>query len=190
MFLQLCSDLGIVDRWTRGIPPPFLSLYTDASLSCWGALHLDLTASGIWSAVEAQEHISVLETQAVELALSLFLPQLVSQSVFLMTRQCVHCGLPLALGRHSAPPVMLDGLGHYRLGGTQLHLSGGQVHSGKRNSLTDQLSRPDQILPTEWSLLPRVFDGICRVFGRPLLDLFAPGPTTSYLHLWPRCRIR
>ena len=43
---------------------------------------------------------------------------------------------------------------------------------GKRNSLADQLSCLDQILPTEWYLLPRVFDGICRELGRPHLDLF------------------
>ena len=44
---------------------------------------------------------------------------------------------------------------------------------GKKNILADQLSRPDQVLPTEWSLLPRVFEAICEVFGRPHLDLFA-----------------
>ena len=44
---------------------------------------------------------------------------------------------------------------------------------GKKNILADQLGRPDQILPTEWSLLPRVFDGNCRVFGRPHLGMFA-----------------
>ena len=44
---------------------------------------------------------------------------------------------------------------------------------GKKNILADQLSRPGQILPTEWSLLPRVFDGICWVLGHPHLDLFA-----------------
>ena len=44
---------------------------------------------------------------------------------------------------------------------------------GKKNIVADQVSRPDQVLPTEWSLLPRVFEEICRVFGRPHLDLFA-----------------
>ena len=44
---------------------------------------------------------------------------------------------------------------------------------GRKNVLADQFSLPDQILPTEWSLLPWVFEGICNVFGRPHLDLFA-----------------
>ena len=31
---------------------------------------------------------------------------------------------------------------------------------GEKNILADQLSRPDQVLPMEWSLLPRMFDVI------------------------------
>ena len=50
---------------------------------------------------------------------------------------------------------------------------------GKKNILADQLSRPDQILPTEWSLLPRVLDGICQVIRRPHLDLFATRANTN-----------
>ena len=43
----------------------------------------------------------------------------------------------------------------------------------KKNVLADQFSHPDQVLPSEWSLLMRVFKGICKVFGCPHLDLFA-----------------
>ena len=43
----------------------------------------------------------------------------------------------------------------------------------KKNVLEDQLSRPDQILPTEWSLLPRVFSVICEVQDQSLVDFFA-----------------
>ena len=42
---------------------------------------------------------------------------------------------------------------------------------GKKNVLADQLSCPDQVLPTEWSLLPRVFDAICEVFDCPPIYL-------------------
>ena len=44
---------------------------------------------------------------------------------------------------------------------------------GKKNIMVDQLSHPDQGLPTEHSSLPRVFDNIIWAFGHPLLDLFA-----------------
>ena len=48
-----------------------------------------------------------------------------------------------------------------------------QVYSGEEECSADQLSRPVQVLPTEWSLLPRIFKVICRVIGRPQLYLFA-----------------
>ena len=37
----------------------------------------------------------------------------------------------------------------------------------------DQVSRLDQVLPTEWFIHSRVFEGICGVFSCPHLDLFA-----------------
>ena len=43
---------------------------------------------------------------------------------------------------------------------------------GKRNVLADQLSHPDPVLPTEWSLFPLVFDVICKAFGFHHMDLF------------------
>ena len=42
---------------------------------------------------------------------------------------------------------------------------------GKKNIPVAQLSYPDQVLSTEWFLLPRVFDTICEVFSRPHIDL-------------------
>ena len=44
---------------------------------------------------------------------------------------------------------------------------------GKKHVLADQLSRPNQVLPTEWSLLPRVFNAVCKVFDCPIMDLLA-----------------
>ena len=38
--------------------------------------------------------------------------------------------------------------------------------------LANQLNHPDQILPTEWSVLPRVLDTTCEVLGLPHADLF------------------
>ena len=43
----------------------------------------------------------------------------------------------------------------------------------KKNILAEQLSRTDQVLPTEWSLLLWMFGTICREFGQPLIDIFA-----------------
>ena len=130
-------------------------------------------ASDVWSKDESPEHINVLEMRAVELPLASFLPQLAGQSVVLMsnntsvvaylwhqggTMSCRLCLMVSVIALWSEQQsVRLEAL----------------CIPGKKNILAYQLSRLDQILPTEWSMLPRVFHGICRVFGRPYLDLFA-----------------
>ena len=49
----------------------------------------------------------------------------------------------------------------------------------KNSILVDQLSRPDQVLPTEWFLLTRVFEMIYKVFSRPHINLFAMRANTK-----------
>ena len=44
---------------------------------------------------------------------------------------------------------------------------------GAVNVLDDSLSREGQIVHTEWSLQPGVVDELFRLWGKPMLDLFA-----------------
>ena len=67
------------------VPPSSLSLYTNESLSGWGAHLLDLMTSGVWTEEESQEHINMLEMRAVEFTLAAFLTQLAWQSVVLVS---------------------------------------------------------------------------------------------------------
>ena len=50
---------------------------------------------------------------------------------------------------------------------------------GRKNVLANQLSHPDHVLPTEWSLLPLVFKGICNIFSSPHISLFATWANTK-----------
>ena len=52
-----------------GTPAPGLHLYSDASLSWWGAHLLDQFMSGVWSVQESSLHINLLEMKALFLAL-------------------------------------------------------------------------------------------------------------------------
>ena len=45
---------------------------------------------------------------------------------------------------------------------------------GKKKIMADQLSSQNQVIPTELSYLPQVFDNICKVFGYSYIDLSAP----------------
>ena len=151
---------------------PSMLLYTDASQATgWGAHLLDLTASGVWSEKESQECINVLKWRVVDLAL---LPQLAGQCVVLMSDIMP---VQVASLRHQGSTVsrrvclMTFTITQW----TERHsvLLEPRYVPGKKNVLADQLSQPDQILPTEWSLLPQVFEELCRVFGKPHLNLFA-----------------
>ena len=51
---------------------------------------------------------------------------------------------------------------------------------GCLNVIADHLSRPNQPIPTEWSLLPEIVSRIFRVWGTPEVDMFA---TLSNSHL-------
>ena len=49
----------------------------------------------------------------------------------------------------------------------------GRFVPGRRNILADQLSRQGQVIPTEWTLHPRVCQALFEIWGTPVVDLFA-----------------
>ena len=50
----------------------------------------------------------------------------------------------------------------------------------RKNIQADQQSHPGQVISTERSLPPKVFDDVCKVFNQPHLDLFATRANSSY----------
>ena len=53
------------------------------------------------------------------------------------------------------------------------------VYPGEEESSSGQLIHADQVLSTEWSSLPRVFDEIYEVFSHSHVDLFATRANTK-----------
>ena len=149
---------------------------------CWAGAHLlNLTASGVWSEEDSQDHINVLEMRTVELALAAFLPQLAGQCVVLMSNNVS----VVAYLRHQGGTVSrrLCLMASIVTQWTERHLVQLEARyiPGKKNVLANQLSWPNQVLLTEWSLLPGVFKGICHVFGCRHLDLSATRANTKLL---------
>ena len=145
---------------------------------------------GVWSQEEGLLQISVLEMMAVSWAVASFLPQLSDQSVILMSDNATvvayfwHQGgtVPRVLCRMATEVVFW----------TERHSVSltAKYTLGKKNVLADQLNCSDHVLPTEWSLVPRVFERICGVFCLPILTSLPPAPMPSFLCMCLQFRTR
>jgi ribonuclease HI len=66
-------------------PESILTLYTDASLTGWGAFLEGRTVSGVWEDCHLEEHINLLEMRAVILSLRHFQEVIQRQSLLIAT---------------------------------------------------------------------------------------------------------
>ena len=137
-------------------PSPQLHLFTDSSLEGWGA-HMDShMASGLWSPSFKQQHINVLEMEAVLLALKAFAVHVRGHSVLLATdNTTVAAYVNKQGGTHSQ--TLCNLAVEIALWCTQnkVHIKARYL-PGRLNALADCLSRKGNIVQTEWSLSPRV----------------------------------
>ena len=153
-----------------------VSLYTDASKLAWGAYldtNLENTVSIRWIPEEKTLHINLLELLAVQRALLHFQAQLKTKQVMVCTdnssvvAQINKQGGTLSW---SLVEVTLDIMTWAM--SNQVTLRARHI-PGHLNIWADQLSRPDHIMSTEWSIHPRVITEIKRIWDPPLIDLFA-----------------
>jgi hypothetical protein len=152
---------------------PSLTLYTDSSLQGWGAFLEGKSVSGVWSLVQQQEQINLLEMTAVLLALQHFKTILVSKAVVLATdnttvvaylqnQEGTRCHALFFLCKEI---ILLCLLSHIHL--VVRHIP------GTFNVLADCLYRFHNPVNTEWELRQVVFDSVVLRWDRPHVDLFA-----------------
>ena len=126
--------------------------------------------SRVWSQ-ENLLHINFLERHEVVLALAVFLPQLAGQAVVLLSDNATVVAYLRNQGALSRK-WWATWLVKWFSGLSFNWWLSVQYIPSKKNVLADQLSRLNLVLPTEWSLLPRMFVAVCKVFGHPHLNLF------------------
>ena len=120
-----------------------LQLFTEASKQGWGA-HLNYhTARGTWSLPESKLHINYLELKAV-LGLRKFQDLSENNIVLIGTDNTIVVAYISKEGCISK----------------QVTLKARHISSGL-NVVADKLSRLSQMIQTEWSLFPEVFQAIC-----------------------------
>ena len=164
---------NLLQGQSLGTTVPELTLFADASMTGWGASMLDLDHSGIWAEEEAREHISLLELRSIRLGLQAFQSRLQGKTVAVMSDNTTAVSyLQKAGGTRSAA------LNHEAQKTLQWAEDCSitiltQFVRGRDNILADGLSRTNQVLSTEWTLHHHVCKDLWRLWGYPLLDLFA-----------------
>ena len=175
---QLIRDLG----WWRGVPqeangrPIFRAvetayLHVDSSTYGWGAVLNDHDeARGFWYQPDRSLHITFKELKAVRLAVESFLPQLRHRNVLLHEdNQAVVAVLTHLTSRS---PAMMSELRKlwYLLDSNDITIRARYIRSAA-NIWADRLSR--ELDKADWSINPRVFRYLDRLWGPHTVDRFA-----------------
>ena len=156
---------------------PDLKLFSDASREGWGATVEGLHLAGKWSPSDQRSHINMLELKAIWLALQEVLPMVRNKNVAVFSDNMTALSyLQKQGGTKSWSLFRLVQRIFLWLEENQIRLIP-QFIQGVRNSVADALSRKGQILPTEWMLHPEVCRQIWKVWGQPMIDLFATSLT-------------
>ena len=159
-----------------------LQIFTDASREGWGAHLNELTSRGSWSLPESKLHINYLELKAVFLALKEFQDLCVNQIVLVATdNTTVVAYINKEGGMRSGPLCALLWRILTWCSQRQVTLKARHI-PGRLNVIAGKLSRLGQAIQTEWSLLPEVFQSLCKKWHQPQIDLFA----TRYNHKLPQ----
>ena len=173
--------------------PPQLDLYTDASMTGWGAVFGNSKTGGHWAQDEIK-HINHLELKAIFMGLQSLCGHCVDAHI------CLHSDNTTAvscINRCGSTKPNLNTMTERIFAWAQsrgISLSSEYVKS-VHNVEADKESRIKN-LDTEWMLAPHIFKRLCEVFYIPDMDLFAsrinaqlptyvswkPDPTATYIN--------
>ena len=181
---------NLLRRWqdprflTSGIP---LRTFQAEFTIFYGRLHTEMgrsdgdsQISGTWTHTDRKLHISCLELKAVFHALQHWAQMLQGHQVMIATdNSTVVSYINKQGGTHSPTLLRLTVELLLWLEAQNIIVRARHI-PGCLNVIADHLSRPNQPIPTEWSLHPEIVERIFRVWGTPEVDMFA---TLSNSHL-------
>ncbi|XP_064113369.1 uncharacterized protein LOC135220008 [Macrobrachium nipponense] len=156
---------------------PDLVLFSDASMTGWGATLGEEEVSGLWRGEQRSWHINLKELEAIRLALQLFEERIIERIVQINSDNTTALAyIKKQGGTHSRPlfEIARNILLWAKMRDITLLT---RFVSGVQNVRADLLSRQHQLLPTEWTLHSEVCRELWRLWGRPLVDLFATSKT-------------
>ena len=181
---------NLLRRWldprflTSGIPiRPFqvdFTIFMDDSNQGWGAHMGASKISGTWTLTDRKLHINCLEFKAVTFALQHWAPLLKGRQVMVATDNSTVVSYINKQGGTRSSTLLRLTVDLLLWLESQSIIVRARHIPGCLNVIADHLSRPNQPIPTEWSLHPEIVSRIFRVCGTPEVDMFA---TLSNSHL-------
>lgn len=155
------------------LPPPTVTLTSDASGYGWGATVVDTCQStgGMWSDTETDLHINVLELKAILLALQSFCRDIINSHIKLLVDNMTAV---IYVNKQGGTKALCNDITR------QIWLWAEQNNNflsaahlpGVDNTLADRESRHFHV-DTEWMLDRTVLLELFTIFNTPALDLFA-----------------
>ena len=172
--LQWWSDpVNLLHGQSLEVRNPDLLLFTDASLAGWGATILDDEACGVWSPLEQQEHITLLELRAIRLGLLAFEDVLRGRTVAVLSDNTTAVSYIKKAGGTRSAELNHEAQQTLQWAEANAVTLLTQFVRGENNVVADCLSRRNQVISTEWMLHQQVCDALWRLWGCPMVDLFA-----------------
>ena len=154
-------------------PKDQVLVFTDASTTGWGAHCEGEDIQGEWDENQVSKHINVLELRTILIAIKLFAQLLRNKVVLILCDNSAAVShLEKGGGVRSWPLYSLAWLIFAKTSKLGITLNVRHI-AGSLNVIADRLSRKGQIMQTEWSLHPQVFECICRQLFKPMVDAFA-----------------
>ena len=151
---------------------PDLDFWSDASDVGWGAHLGSLTASGLWNLDQSVLSINARELLAIRVGLLHFQSSLVGRNVSVFCDNSTAVSYLRKEGGTRSPFLNSLTQGILRWAESLSIRLLPQFIPGSLNVLADSLSRPHQLLHTEWSHHPEVFRSLSRLWPVQI-DLFA-----------------
>ncbi len=155
-------------------PPVDIVLYSDASLTGWGAALNNTSTGGQWSQLESLNHINFLELNAAYFALKSFSVELSNKHVKIMIDNTAAVGIVNNMGTCHNPQYnditlkIWDFCIQHSIWLTAAHLP------GSTNVVADMESRKCHSQHTEWMLNSTFLeDALKQLKFKPEVDLFA-----------------
>ena len=182
-------------------PHPDLSFWSDASDHGWGAFLGSQGVSGQWSEQEKSLSINWRELRAIHLGLQHFSGEVTGRAVAIFCDNTTAVAYLRNQGGTLSESLNEETQQILRWAEERKVSLVPQFILGKENVVADSLSRGSQVIGTEWSLSPEVFQELrkkwpvsvdlfatslnhkCQVFFAPFQDPLAAG-TDAFLQSW------